>query len=97
MNLPQTAVLVVIAGMLGGFGHGLVAGEFMMPRFDRRRRVWKPGMIGDVLVGGLAAVVVWAVCGAASSFDVSRGQPLDFPLPVAQLGTSILIGISGAR
>lgn len=97
MNLLQAAGLVTLAGLLGGLGHGLVAGAFSLPRFDRKRQIWKPGVIGDLLVGGLAALVVWTVYGAAASYDLSQGKPLDLPLPVAQLGMSVLIGISGAK
>ena len=95
MHLLEIAGIVAGAGALGGFGHGLVAGEFALPRFDSKRRVFKPGVVGDVLVGALAALVVWAVYGAAASYDVNKS--IDLPLPVAQLGMSIIVGISGAQ
>ena len=95
MHLLEIAGIVAGAGALGGLGHGLVAGEFALPRFDSKRRVFKPGVVGDVLVGALAALVVWAVYGAAASYDVNKS--IDLPLPVAQLGMSIIVGISGAQ
>lgn len=97
MNILSVIGLVAAAGAVGGLGHGLVAGEFAFPRIDSRRRVWKPGVIGDVLVGTLAAVVVWTVYGAAATFDLNKSISLDLPLPIAQLGISIIVGISGAK
>ena len=97
MNVSNVIGLVAAAGAVGGLGHGLVAGEFAFPRIDTKRRVFKPGVIGDVAVGILAAVVVWTVYGAAATFDLNQSAPIDLPLPVAQLGISIIVGISGAK
>ena len=88
MNIVSVIGLVAAAGAVGGLGHGLVAGEFAFPRIDAKRSVWKPGVVGDVLVGTLAAVVVWTVYGAAATFDLNKSVSLDLPL---------IVGISGAK
>ena len=69
----------------------------MSPQTDTNRKVWKPGWIANIGIGAIAAVVVWCLYGPAASYDLVKGGPIDFYLPLAQVASSILVGISGAK
>jgi hypothetical protein len=97
MNLWQIIAFVTFLGMIGGLTNCLLTGGFAYPRQDVHDRVWRPGWIANILVGAVAAVVVWCFYGPASSYDLVTGGTIDFHLPVAQIASSILVGISGAK
>jgi hypothetical protein len=97
MNVWEIIGLVAGLGMIGGLTNCLITGAFKYPRKDLQDRVWRPGWIANILVGAVAAVVVWCLYGPASSYDLVKGGAIDFHLPVAQIASSILVGISGAK
>ncbi len=101
-------LLAVVAGFgaLGGLTNCLVAGELTLPRFELAGRVWRPGWIGNVVVGAVAALVASGIFGVASSIDVSTffaptsggDAPLKLPpVPLGQVILSVLVGFSGGR
>jgi hypothetical protein len=59
--------------------------------------VWRPGWIGNVLVGAVASVVVWGIYGPLASVDLLTGEMAGVHLTVAQLLTSLVIGLSGGK
>jgi len=97
MNIWMTLLVVGILGLVGGVANCLLSSEFALPHSDSKRKVWRPGWIANILIGAIAAIVVWGVYGPASGYDLTRYASPDFHLPVAQLVSSILVGISGAR
>jgi hypothetical protein len=88
--------LIAALGGLGGLANCLIAGELVLPHFDPALKVWRPGWIGSVLVGAIAALFVWVVYGAEVS-----GQDLQILLAkgvhvtLAPIFMSIAIGVSG--
>jgi hypothetical protein len=97
MNVWEIIGLVAILGMAGGLTNCFLAGGFTSPQSDTKGKVWKPGWIENIVIGGIAAVVVWCFYGPASSYDLVKDGVIDFHLPVAQIASSILVGISGAK
>lgn len=97
MNIWMTLLVVGILGLVGGITNCLLSGEFALPHSDSARKVWKPGWIANIVVGSVAAIVVWGVYGPAATYDLTQQGKPDFHLPVAQLVSSILVGISGAK
>lgn len=60
MDAWRIIVVVFAAGCVGGLTNAAVAGELRLPHTDPEARVYKPGWVGNVLVGGVAAVTAMA-------------------------------------
>ncbi len=97
MNIWMTLLAVAFLGIIGGVTNCLLSGEFALPHSDATHKVWKPGWIANIVIGAVAAVVVWGVYGPLATYDLAQKAAPDFHLPVAQLVSSILVGISGAK
>jgi hypothetical protein len=97
MTIWQIILLVAGCGAIGGIVNCVISGEFNYPRFDPAAKVWRPGWLGNVLVGAVASVVVWGIYGPLASFDVMAGKATDIHLTVAQLLSSLVIGLSGGK
>jgi hypothetical protein len=97
MSIWQIILLIAAFGAVGGIVNSAISGEFRLPQFDRVAKVWRPGWIGNVLVGAIASVVVWGIYGPLASFDLVTGTAADIHVTVAQLLTSLVIGLSGGR
>jgi len=83
----------------------------VLPRFELDGKIWRPGWLGNVVVGAVAAIVASGIFGAASSIDVSaffvpdpvppagvQAAPLRLPpVPLGQLLLLVLVGFSGGR
>jgi hypothetical protein len=96
MNSVVSIILVVAGlGALGGIVNCAITGEFVNPRFDAG--IWRPGWLGNVLIGSVAAVVVWGVNGPLASVDVFNFKPSDLHLTVSQLLSSIGVGLGGGN
>ena len=97
MHIIGVIILVGLLGALGGLTNCFMAGELSPARRDPNTGVWRPGWIGNVLIGGVAAVVVWGIYGPSASVDIIRGNLEDVSLSIAQLFSSLAIGFSGGR
>ena len=97
MSISVLFLIVALTGALGGLTNCLLAGEFTIPHSDVKRRVWNPGWISKILIGAIAAIVIWGAYGPAASYDLVSGQLGNFHLTVAQLVSSFLVGVSGAK
>src|SRR2546430_9557680 len=90
MTIWQIILLIAGCGAVGGIVNCAISGEFNYPRFDAAAKVWRPGLIGDVLVGAVASAVVWGIYGPLASgrlltggiagVRLSRAPPLTRPL-----------------
>src|SRR5207237_2586435 len=97
MTIWQIILLIAGCGAIGGIVNCAISGEFNYPRFDAAAKVWRPGWIGNVLVGAVASVVVWGIYGPLASYDLLTGEMTGVHLTVAQLLTSLVIGLSGGK
>jgi hypothetical protein len=97
MDICSLIGLMVGLGALGGLINCAISGEFHLPHTDKEAKIWRPGWVGNVLVGGVAAVVVWGIYGPLASFDLLGGQNLDPHLTLAQLFSSLVVGLGGGR
>src|ERR1044072_6423602 len=77
--LPIWQIILLIAGFgaIGGIVNSAISGEFNYPRFDQAAKVWRPGWIGNVLVGSVAALVDWGVYGPLASYDLVTGRTIE--------------------
>jgi hypothetical protein len=97
MTIWQIILLIAGFGAIGGIVNSAISGEFNYPRLDPAAKVWRPGWIGNVLVGAVASVVVWGVYGPLASYDLVTGTTIELHLTVAQLLTSLVVGLSGGK
>ena len=91
------ALLGIVSGMgaLGGLVNCALEGEFSLPHLDAEFKVWRPGWIGNVLCGAVAAAVVWGLYGPLSGLELTG--LLEARLTVSQAFTSLVVGLSGGR
>jgi hypothetical protein len=98
MQIWTICAVVFGAGCFGGLVNALIAGELYLPRIDRRARVWRPGWIGNVIVGGTAAFVFWGLYGPLASVQIiGDGAAPQVVLHVSELLGSVVSGIGGGR
>lgn len=60
----------------------------------------RPGLLGSVLLGGIAALLSWCLYGPASGWQLLGSAPADpsgWSLTLAGAAGAILVGIGGAR
>ena len=91
---------VFAAGCMGGLANAAIAGELQLPHKDPEARVFRPGWIGNVVVGGLAALVFWGLYGPMSGVVlIGPRDPgaVAAALRVSELFGSLLTGVGGGR
>ncbi len=91
---------IFAAGCIGGVVNAILAGELQLPKLDTVAGVYRPGWIGTVLVGGVAALVFWGLYGPMTSAVLIGGSPSDRAAPilrVSELFGALLSGIGGGR
>ena len=99
MALWLLAVVIFAAGALGGVVNALVTDNgFMRWRYDEVEgtRVWRPGWLGNVLIGAIAAFVSWGLYGRYSAVSVV-GSDAGFTETMSSIAGAVLIGVGGAR
>src|SRR5688572_28289119 len=96
--MASVICLVFIAGCIGGLVTSLIAREFQLPKTDKKANVYSPGWIGNVAVGGIAAIVFWGLYGPFSNAPVIGGQSAQsVSLKLGELFGSLMTGIGGGR
>lgn len=89
--------IVAIIFALGGLGSLVSAfvgdSSWHLPEFDWANGVYRPGWIGNALVGGLAAVGSWA---SANAGDWSDPNATAFHFTNAALASALAVGFGGA-
>ena len=96
---PWLPVLFVYtAGCLGGLVNALISGELHLPRRDHAANVYRRGWVGNVVVGGVAAVVFWGMYGRAADATIVGGAvQIVVTLRMSELFGAIVTGIGGGR
>jgi hypothetical protein len=70
---------------------------FIVPEFETIQnnvRIWRPGILGNLFVGAVAALVSWALYGPAAALSVGNFKA---DLTWAGFAAAVLVGIDGAR
>jgi hypothetical protein len=98
LEMPMWAAIVTIAvaGAIGGIGNALISDNgFLFPKTDQvgGGGILRPGFLGNIAIGAMAAVISWALYGSTGTKTLT-----DTVSPtVAALGGAMLIGVGGAR
>jgi hypothetical protein len=99
MMIWAIVTAVFAAGCVGGLVTSVLAGELQLPKLDPEARVYRPGWLGTVLVGGIAALVFWGLYGPMASAvllgDTAGSVKVVFR--VSELFGALLSGIGGGR
>jgi hypothetical protein len=93
-------VAVFAAGCVGGLTNAVITGELQLPQKDVEAKVFRPGWLGNVIVGGVAALVFWGLYGPmAAAVVIGHANPLGIPavLHVSELFGALLTGVGGGR
>jgi hypothetical protein len=100
-------LIIFAAGAIGGSVNAFLTDNgFMMPKKvenDRGNKIYQPGCLGNMSIGGIAACVSWGLYGPfanayiiiGESSEPSTSQPPG--ITVAALVGAVLVGIGGAR
>jgi hypothetical protein len=97
--------IVFAAGAVGGVINALLTDNgFIRPKnaVAGDTTIWRPGAVGNLLVGATAAVISWGLYGPFANAVIAplAATPAATPEPtltVAAFVGAILVGISGAR
>jgi hypothetical protein len=86
-------LIVVAAGAIGGFVNVFIGDSGLhLPTIENG--VFRPGFVGVIFIGGVAALTAWA----SGKAYVLIGSPLDqIPLETSDIARGILIGFGGAK
>jgi hypothetical protein len=100
-------LVIFAAGAVGGIVNALMTDNgFLMPRQEsvRDTTIYRPGFLGNLIIGGVGALVSWGLYGPLSAYQLfSTSVGLDATnwgtggVSLASLVGAILIGVSGAR
>lgn len=102
-------VFVAIAGAIGGIVNALMTDNgFPLPKMEPASSgttVLRPGYLGNILIGAVAAVISWGLYGPLSTYFVAgtteamkaNTSPENVGLSLASLVGGLLIGVGGAR
>jgi predicted MFS family arabinose efflux permease len=106
----DTLLLVIgIAGAIGGAVNALLSDNgFLLPKSETTsagETILRPGFLGNVLTGAVAAVISWGLYGPLSAYVVlgtaqalsSNSPPDAVGLSLSALVGAVLVGVGGAR
>ena len=96
--------VVFMAGGVGGIVNALMSDNgFVLPKSTPTNdgRIVRSGFLGNILIGGIAAVISWGLYGPFAAYPLIGGTATTNSIPVtltlsAFVG-AILVGVGGAR
>ena len=97
MQISSIAVLVLACGGIGGLVDAVLAGDLHLPH--REDDFYSPGWIGDMVIGGVAALLFWALYRPTANFATIGTTRAEVPVAftIAQLVCFVVIGIGAAH
>jgi hypothetical protein len=95
----EAALLATLAGAIGGVVNALLSNNgFILPRSVPSTgggTIWMPGVIGNVIVGAVAAVLSWGLYGSGAGVPMLSAVKVD--LTWAGFAAATLVGVGGSR
>jgi len=99
-NIWFLLLYISLAGSVGGIVNALLSENgFIMPKTEHVEgtKIIRPGMIGNILIGAVAAGVSWGLYGAAATTPLTSNVEQPVPLTLSALMGAVLVGIAGAK
>ena len=98
----EIALTVLGAGCIGGVINALLDNEFRIPHYKEGCNLWDPGILGNIVVGGFAALVFWGLYTPFADAILFRAEnsianPANAVFTVGDLISSLLVGTGGGR
>jgi hypothetical protein len=108
MTVWALLLVVCMAGGLGGVVNALLTENgFVLPRaiqVENGVAVVRPGFLGNILIGAIAAGISWGLYGPLGGYWVvgteaalRQNRPEALALSLSSLAGAVLVGIGGAR
>jgi hypothetical protein len=103
MSLWLMLAVVAVAGAAGGLLNAYFTDNgFVWPRVESvgAFKITRPGFLGSMLVGAIAAAVSWGLYGPFASmavFGATEAVPAGAALTVSALVGAVLVGVGGGR
>ncbi len=92
---------VCLAGAIGGAVNALMTDNgFILPQYEDADgvKIWRPGVIGNILIGSVAALISWGLYGPFGDFILLPKPTAEQPeIKVAAFVGAILVGVAGAK
>ncbi len=102
--MPVWVVIISIgtAGAIGGVLNALLTNEglilWQMEKLSTGERIWKPGFVGNVVIGIVTAVVLAGLYSPLGSVALGGAGPSGTAtLTIGALAGALLSGVGGAR
>ena len=102
MQLSVLFIVALVAGAIGGVVNALISDNgFVIPKNENG--IVRPGVIGNVIVGAIGAVVSWGLYGPYAQASLLGGTSLSgpsgaaFALTLSAFVGAILVGVGGSR
>ena len=103
MSLWQLLGLICLAGGVGGLINSLISDNgFLLPKAEKNdgTLIIRPGFIGNIAIGAVAASVSWGLYGPLSLTSIVPGPGASaqyFGMSLSALFGAVLVGVGGAR
>ena len=86
-------LIVAVAGALGGFVNVFIGdSDLHLPTVENG--VFRPGFIGVIFIGGMAALAAWA---STKSYTLIGTPTEQIPLNTSDIARGIIVGFGGAK
>ena len=93
--------IIFFAGAVGGIINALLTDNgFVFPSFESASgtKIWRPGIIGNLLIGAISAIISWGLYGPFASLIILPHAANTNPnISVAAFVGAMLVGIAGAK
>jgi hypothetical protein len=98
--------IVFIAGGIGGLINALFSDNGFLKWKKETvgdQEIWRPGILGNVLISGVASCISWGLYGPFAAYYIIGGPQLPedvsnaVGLNLSSLVGAVLVGVSGAR
>ncbi len=101
MKIAYVVLCIVGAGLIGGLLNAYFTEKgFILPRYETLpdgQKIFRPGFIGNVLVGAVTAVVLTSLYSPIGSLHLGSALTETYDLTVGALVGAFLNGLGGAR
>jgi hypothetical protein len=107
MSIWIFLLIIFFAGAIGGSINAFITDNgFAMPKKaagDRGNKIYQPGFLGNMFIGGIAACISWGLYGPFANAYIVVGRSSESlssqppGITVAALVGAVLVGIGGAR